>query len=410
MTEAGLRGAVDVVIVGAGAAGLSLADRLTAAPGPDGLPASVVLVEPPAGSPVRSPARTWCYWGHEGDRFDSMVTARWHRMRITSRDGRRVRFTSPRGYRMIRSADFLRGVGGELARRPGVRRVAATVDLVRDVPGGAEVAGRDAAGRPVRWSARWAFDSRPPGELPPARTTLLQHFRGWFLTTGSDLFEPGVADLMDFRTRQPAQGLSFAYVLPFTAREALVEYTEFSAAPLTEAAYEAALEDYVRRVWRPDGYRVASVEQGVIPMTDGRFPRRAGRSVFRIGVAGGATRPSTGYAFAAIQRQAAAVAASWQAGRTPQPPVPHSARHRLMDAVMLRALATGRAGGAAFFEELFRRNPPERVLRFLDGTSSPRDEWAIGMGTPVPAMVRSLIELPLVPRRKATACSSTACS
>ncbi|MDX3098140.1 lycopene cyclase family protein [Streptomyces sp. ME01-24h] len=405
MTEAGNPGAVDVVIVGAGAAGLSLADRLTAAPGPDGLPAAIVLVEPPAGSPARSPARTWCSWGREGDRFDSLVTARWHRMRITARDGHRVCFTSPHAYRMIRSADFVQGVGGQLARRPGVRRVAATVEEVRDVPGGAEVTGRDVAGRPVRWCARWAFDSRPPGELPPARTTLLQHFRGWFVTTGVDCFEPGVADLMDFRTRQPAQGLSFAYVLPFTAREALVEYTEFSAEPLTTPAYDAALEDYVGRAWQPAGYRVTSAEQGIIPMTDGRFPRRAGRSVFRIGVAGGATRPSTGYAFAAIQRQAAAVAASWHAGRTPLPPVPHAARHRLMDAVMLRALATGRAGGAAFFEDLFRRNPPERVLRFLDGTSTPRDEWAIGTGTPVPAMLRSLLELPLLPRRKATPCS-----
>ncbi|MFF7211943.1 lycopene cyclase family protein [Streptomyces sp. NPDC008238] len=404
MTEAGVRGAADVVIVGAGAAGLSLAHRLTTAPGPDGRPASIVLVEPPAGSPVLSPARTWCSWADGRDEFDDLVAARWHRLRITARDGRRVSFTSPRAYRMIRSADFLHGVGALLAGRPGVRRVEATVDEVRDVPGGAEVLGRDAEGRPVRLRARWAFDSRPPGELPPARTTLLQHFRGWFVTTGSDRFEPGVADLMDFRTPQPAHGLSFAYVLPFTPREALVEYTEFSAAPLTGPAYDAALEEYVHRVWRPDGHVVTAVEQGVIPMTDGRFPRSAGESVFRIGVAGGATRPSTGYAFAAIQRQSAAVAAAWHAGRNPRPPVPHAGRHRLMDAVMLRALATGRAGGAAFFEGLFRRNPPERVLRFLDGTSTLRDEWAIGMGTPVPAMLRSLLELPLVPRRKATAC------
>ncbi|MDX2847729.1 lycopene cyclase family protein [Actinacidiphila glaucinigra] len=404
MDDAGIRGAVDIAIVGAGAAGLSLAHRLTASPGPAGRPVSLVLVEPPLGSPVRSPARTWCFWGDECDEFESLVTARWDRLRITAGDGRRVCFTSRRAYRMIRSADFLHAVEGVLARRPGVMRVEATVDQVRDAPGGAEIAGHDAAGRPVRLHARWAFDSRPPSELPPARTTLLQHFKGWFVTVRADRFEPGVADLMDFRTPQPAQGLSFAYVLPFTPREALVEYTEFSAAPLTGSAYDAALEDYVQRVLRPAGHVVTAVEQGIIPMTDGRFPRSAGESVFRIGVAGGAARPSTGYAFAAIQRQSAAIAASWHAGRTPRPPALHAARHRLMDAVMLRALATGRAGGAAFFEALFRRNPPERVLRFLDGTSTLRDEWAIGLGTPVPAMLRSLLELPLLPRRKATAC------
>lgn len=403
MTEADHLDAVDVVIVGAGAAGLSLAHRLTASPGPRGLPASVVLVEPPAGSPLRSPARSWCSWEHEQDEYDSLVAARWHRMRITARDGRHISFTSPRAYRMIRSADFLHGVGAVLERRPGVRRVAATVTQVRDVPGGAEVTGHDVAGRAIRLNARWVFDSRPPSDLPAARTTLLQHFRGWFVTTRDDRFDPEVADLMDFRTRQPEHGLSFAYVLPFTPREALVEYTEFSAEPMTGSAYDAALEEYVRGR-RISHYSVTAVEQGVIPMTDGRFPRRAGHSVFRIGVAGGATRPSTGYSFAGIQRQSAAVAAAWQAGRTPWPPVPHAARHRFMDAVMLRALATGRAGGAGFFEALFSRNPPDRILRFLDGTSTLHEEWAIGLTTPVPAMLRSLLELPLVPRRKATAC------
>lgn len=404
MPKAHLEGAADVVIVGAGAAGLSLAHRLTAFPAPDRGPASVVVVEPPAGSSLRSPARTWCFWEDEPGEYDSLVSVRWHRMRITARDGRTTSVASPRAYKMIRSTDFLREIGAVLAHRSNVRTVEATVTLVRDVPGGAEVIGRDAAGHPVRLKARWVFDSRPPRDLPAARTTLLQHFRGWFVTTRDDRFEPGVADLMDFRTRQPERGLSFAYVLPFTPREALVEYTVFSAAPLPDAAYDAALTEYVRTTRPMGALSVTAVEQGVIPMTDGVFPRQAGDSVFRIGVAGGATRPSTGYTFAAIQRQSAVVAAAWHAGRVPQPPQPHAARHRLMDAVMLRALATGQAGGAAFFEGLFRRNPPDRVLRFLDGTSSLREEWAIGLSTPVPAMLRALIELPLIPRRKAGVC------
>ncbi|MDX3075439.1 lycopene cyclase family protein [Streptomyces sp. MI02-7b] len=405
MPQAPIEGGADVVIVGAGAAGLSLARRLTAPPAPEGGPASVVVIEPPAGSSLRSPDRTWCFWENDPGEYDALVAARWRRMRITARDGRTASAAFPRTYKMIRSTDFLREVGAELAHRSGVRTVEATVTCVRDVPGGAEVTGRDSGGRPVRLKGRWVYDSRPPRDLPPARTTLLQHFRGWFVTTRDDRFEPGVADLMDFRTRQPDRGLSFAYVLPFTPREALVEYTVFSADPLPEAAYDAALDTYVRTARPLGALLVTGVEQGVIPMTDGVFARRAGERVFRIGVAGGATRPSTGYAFAAIQRQTAAIADAWHAGRTPQPPQPHAARHRLMDAVMLRALATGGAGGAAFFEGLFGRNPPDRVLRFLDGTSTLRDEWAIGLSTPVPAMLRALAELPVAPRRKGRAWS-----
>ncbi|WSM87953.1 lycopene cyclase family protein [Actinacidiphila glaucinigra] len=395
----------DVVIVGAGAAGLSLARRLTRPQESSNATPSLILVEPPAGSSVRSASRTWCFWDDDPGEYDDLVTASWRHMRITNRDGSSTTAPLPRAYKMIRSADFLQHIGTELRDRTEVRSLEATVTAVRDVPGGAEVSGVDAAGRSVRLTGRWVFDSRPPRELPAARTALLQHFRGWFVTTQAERFDPAVADLMDFRTGQPDRGLSFVYTLPISTRQALVEYTEFSAAPLSEAAYDSALDHYVRRV-RPLGPFVATaVEQGVIPMTDGFFPRQVGRRVFRIGVAGGATRPSTGYAFAAIQRQSAAAARALHAGRTPLPTMPHTARHRLMDAVMLRALATGRVGGAAFFEELFRRNPAERVVRFLDGASSLRDEWAIGLSTPVMPMLRSLAELPLLPRRKATKCS-----
>ncbi len=182
------------------------------------------------------------------------------------------------------------------------------------------------------------FDSRPPGSLPAARTTLLQHFHGWFVRTARPAFAPGTAELMDFRTPQPADGLSFGYVLPLGRHDALVEYTEFSP-PLTRDAYEAAVRHYTDDVLRLGDLEVLSTETGVIPMTDAVLPRRTGQSVFRIGAAGGATRPSTGYTFAGLQRQTRAVAAALRAGRRPVPPPAHSARSRAMDAVLLRALA-----------------------------------------------------------------------
>src|SRR5690606_2026433 len=117
-------------------------------------------------------------------------------------------------------------------------------------------------------------------------------------------------------------------------------------------------------------------------MSDARFPRRAGASVFRIGTAGGATRPATGYTFAAVRRHSAAVAAALHDGHD-DIPAPHGRRALAMDAILLRALDTGRIDGPAFFTGLFRRTPPERLLRFLDGATSLREEWGIGLRTPV---------------------------
>lgn len=195
----------DVVIVGAGAAGLSLAHRLAGPRPPGGRRSSVVLVDAPPG-PLRPAQRTWCFWEPPGGPYDQALTASWERLRVHGPDGTAtLARPAPLRYKMLRSGDFETLVGARLAAAGTVRRVGAEVVDVRDAPGGAEVRGRDAAGRPVVLRARWVFDSRPPRRLPAARTTLLQHFRGWFVRTARPVFDAGTADLMDFRTPAPAR-------------------------------------------------------------------------------------------------------------------------------------------------------------------------------------------------------------
>jgi len=372
----------DVAVVGGGAAGLSLTHRLAGANRAGRHRLSIALIDAPPG-PLRPPDRTWCFWERGAGRWDALLAASWDRLRVLGADG--AEYASPSApfrYKMLRSADFEERVRAETADR--VARYRARVERIDDGTDRAAVRAADESGRTLELGARWVFDSRPRTP-PPARTALLQHFRGWFVRTATDTFDPhGGAVLMDLRTPQPTGGgVSFGYVLPLSARTALVEYTEFTREAVSEAAYEAALRDYTGRVLGLRGFEVTAAEQGAIPMTDARMPTRAGRRVFRIGAAGGATRPSTGYTFAGIQRQAAAVAAALAHGNIPVPPVPHRRRHLAMDAVLLRALDSGRVDGAAFFTRLFARNALADVLAFLDGQSSLGRELAIGMTTPL---------------------------
>ncbi len=366
----------EVVIVGAGAAGLALACRL----GEQGRQ-GVVLVEAPPG-PQSSPERTWCSWGTDPYWADA-VSARWGRMSIHAHGGSlRTYDLAPLDYTMIRSRDYERVAAARLAGTD-VRRVEALVSGVEDGPSRAVVHGPDL-------SARWVFDTRPTRPAAPGRVALLQHFRGWFVRTGQDAFDPAVAGLMDFRPPQPPRGIAFGYVLPTSPRTALVEYTEFSRSALRTPQYDAALRDYLTRLGLP-AHEVVGTEQGVIPMTDAPFPRRIGRRVFRLGAAGGATRPSTGYTFAAAQRQARGVAQALWDGRDPCPPVAYPRRHLQMDALLLRALDAGALDGASFLADLFARHPAERVLRFLDGQSTPREELAVMASAPRGPMVRTLL-------------------
>lgn len=379
---------VDIAVVGAGGAGLSLVahlDRLASSTG--NRAPSVALVDPVRRS---GDDRTWCFWDAGHSHVEESLFRQWNSVEIRDRDGvPRVLDLSPMRYVMVRSRDFYAAADAAAARLGAVRIVGAVADI-RDGEDAAQVL-TDGGGV----SARWVFDSRPTAPARPARTAWLQHFRGWSLAFDEDVVDPDLAVLMDFSPPQPERGVAFGYVLPVDARRALVEFTVFSRSRFTSAQYDEALAEYVANRFgqrAADGAQAEAVEDGAIPMTDAVHARKVGRRVFRIGTAGGATRPSTGYTFAAMQRQAAAIAGSVLEGRDPEPPAPYPPRHRWMDAVMLRALDGGHVSGADLFVRLFDRNPPQRVLRFLDGATSPAEDLALMSSAPMLAMSRASVQ------------------
>ncbi|WP_240528841.1 lycopene cyclase family protein, partial [Streptomyces humi] len=103
---------VDVAVVGAGAAGLSLALRLARPPAGGRRVTAVLLAAPPG--PFRAARRTWCYWETGAGPYDSALTASWGRLRVRSRDGRTVDAgIEPLRYKMLRS-DALEDLAGQV--------------------------------------------------------------------------------------------------------------------------------------------------------------------------------------------------------------------------------------------------------------------------------------------------------
>ncbi|MEV0428636.1 lycopene cyclase family protein [Micromonospora sp. NPDC050495] len=373
---------VDLALVGGGGA----ACLVLAALGRHELAGLRVAVVDPVRK--RGQDRTWAFWGVPGSDLDPLLSASWSRVEVVTPAARRVLSLDPLRYAMLRSAPvYDRAAAAE--RRLGAVRIEVPAGRLRD--DGDRVTVHDPAGR-VLLRAGWVLDSRPRPPARPGRTNWLQHFRGWWLAADRPTFDPDRAVLMDFRTPQPDRGVSFGYVLPVDDRYALVEYTEFSAAPLGDAGYDRALRGYAGLLGLDlAGLRVREVENGVIPMTDGPFVGRPSPRVVRLGTAGGATRPSTGFTFSAMLRQADQVARALAAGRPPVPAPAYPARHRWMDAVALRALDRGHVGGVAFFDRLFARNPAERVLRFLDGATSPAEELAVMRSSPLLPMTGAVL-------------------
>ncbi|MEU4426161.1 lycopene cyclase family protein [Actinoplanes sp. NPDC024001] len=369
---------VDLALIGYGGATSLLLDALDRH-GVRGL--RIATVDPVE---TARPHRTWAFWTGPRDAFDPILDAAWSHVDLYGPGGAQRLELAPMRYAMVRSGPvFARA--DEAADRLGVQAVRASAAALDD--DGTSVTVRDAGGAAIVRAA-WALDSRPTAPHRPGRTFWLQHFRGWWVRADRDVFDPSSAILMDFRTPQPAHGVSFGYVLPTGPRTGLIEYTEFSPARLDDAGYETALRSYLKLLDLPE-LAVEEVEDGAIPMTDAPFARRPSPRVVRLGTAGGATRPSTGYTFSAMRRQAEGIAAALAAGGDPVPPAAYPRRHLWMDAVALRAWDRGLVAAPAFFERLFTRNPPGRVLRFLDGLTSPAEEVALMGSTPLLPMARA---------------------
>ena len=374
----------DLIVAGAGPSGLALLDAFARV----GLgEARVLLVDRER---RRGDDRTWCYWETEAGPFDHLVAHRWPALEVhgplADAPSRRLDI-APYTYKMIRGGDFFAATDVWLAARPQVERRVGEVQQVR-TEGDRAIAIIDGE----RVEADWAFDAtRVPLGPVDGHHVLLQHFLGWDITTPDDRFDPGVATFMDFRVPQKG-GTCFVYVLPTSPREALVEYTVFSSSVWPLEAYEAELRTYLAAVRGIGTFEVGRVETGVIPMTDRPFPARCGDRVVTIGTAGGQTKASTGYTFRRVVRHAQALA-----GALVRTGKPHLSarwrRHDWMDGVLLRALATGRQDGAEFFSRLLERNPPARVLAFLDEDTSLAQEVALMTSVDVPLFSRVGVEV-----------------
>ena len=372
----------DLLVAGAGLAGFS-ALRALERHGLGGL--RVLLVDAAA---RRGDDRTWSFWEAAPGPFEDLVAHRWDRLELFGPDGAERRLApAPYVYKTIRGGDFFDHHERWLEGRPQIERRVGRITDVR-TEGDRAVAEIDGE----RVEAAWALDATSvPHGVPAGYHMLLQHFLGWQVVTERPAFDPGVAPFMDFRVPQE-DGTCFVYVLPTDPRRALVEYTVFSAETWPVDRYEARLHDYVEaRAW--GGFRVERTEVGVIPMTDRPFPVTRGSRVRTIGTAGGFTKASTGYTFTRVVRHAEALARGWAAAGAPPVLRAGRARNALMDAVLLRGLATGRQDGASFFARLFARNPARRVFAFLDEDTTPWDEVRLMAGVNVPRFWRLGMEV-----------------
>ena len=368
-----------VCIAGAGAAGLWCGIRLVEAGWPGD---RVTVVEP---DDKTADDHTWSYWTRQDTVPASLVYTRYNRVEVAA-EGERVDLPCRRyRYESIRSSAFY-AYAKQVLAKAGVTWLQGRVVGLEEY-GGEKVDVRVALGKGERLNdsqtltVDYVLDGRPPrvDVAAPGYASTLQHFGGWFVETERDVFDSGLATLMDF---VPVDGgVGFFYVLPKGPREALIELAIFSRDVWLHERYDAALAKYLQdRYDLAEGdYALSEREYGVIPMTDQPLWAGATARVWKIGTAGGWVQPSSGYAFTRCAKYASEVARRLRAGATAGPYPGHV--EQVFNSVMLAHSIEAPERAGRTFLELFRRNGADDTFAFLD--------WEAGLGKTARLMWRS---------------------
>lgn len=363
---------LSIGIRGAGVAGLSLAHEiLQAVPG-----AEISLFDVRERLP--HPARTFCFFDSGVSPLPVEADHSWSRVAFSGPEFSRSLRCDTAPYTLIRGDRFFGAMLREVESR-GARCVWGCAHV--DVQEGGISAG----------SGTERFDVVVDAAFSPneSRPILWQSFAGMWVEAGEDRFNPNEALLMDLGSSSNESPVSFVYLLPVSARRALIEHTTFSRA-LQPAPWHLAQCARWAEGAGLTGFSVLETEQGGIPMG---LPAPSGGSA-RAGSGGGALRASTGYAFASIQRQVRAMALEIArgAGRdlAARPMRVFPRWMELGDAVFLRTLARAPEQGSVVMGRFLSRAPERELVSFLSGEAGLWAALKVMACMPKAAMLRTL--------------------
>jgi len=361
----------EIAILGAGCAGLSAAVEILSL-----LPQANISIFDSRQS--FDDDRTWCFFETDAHRWAQKATAAWRLIEVKNAGQQQAVHLDNHAYCCLPASTFYDEALRIVSTGPNTQLVlGAEVSAVSRRRDGCRIT---AGGQRIQ--ARLTIDARNRRRWP--HNALLQHFVGWELEATRDCFDPNVATLMDFDCGQ-RDGIEFLYVLPFSGRRALVEATILGDALLPLEAYRQRIRDYLADRWglAAGSLQVLREEKGVIPMSADIGCEAWGGDYLQIGIDGGAARPSSGYAFAAIQRQAAAIANHLAVhGALPNAIATRPRYLTWMDRVFLRVLQDDPRMGPQLFSRLASALPDDRLARFMSDAPRLRDLVDVVMAMP----------------------------
>lgn len=338
--------------------------------------------------------RTWCFWEQQPGMFEEIVYHKWKQIDFYSNYFSAWFDILPYEYKMIRGIDFYNHILEKAEQHNNIHFLYGKIQTLENEDDKGAVMIDD-----KKLYANLIFNSvlfQPVSPPAKRKYLLLQHFKGWMIETDSEIFDDRIATFMDFRIEQK-HGTAFVYMLPVAKNKALVEYTLITENLLQQNEYDEGLKMYIEKFLKIKNYSIIEEEFGIIPMTNQLFSKGEERIV-NIGTAGGQTKASSGFTFSFIQKHCDQIISAMLNNKDPHI-ISHvfNKRFNLYDSILLNILCHKKMNAAKIFTDLFKKNPPQRVLRFLNNETHFAEELKIMSSVPakvfLPVAISELLHL-----------------
>jgi lycopene beta-cyclase len=374
----------DLIILGGGCAGLSLAMKLSA----HGESCPKVLILERRESYVND--RTWCFWDTKRTYLKGLVQKHWPKIEIKTAQGSVVVDVKHTPYQMLPAEVFYRVAQEAIGKNNNI-----TVQHLVDVqkpPTNNDGLWQVLVGN-EQYSALSVVDTRPQKMPQTGDAVLWQSFYGHEIACDSAVFSVQTATLMDFDQTDPAL-ICFCYVLPMSATRALIEITVFAPTPMSADDLRPKLNLAIDRYTQHSSYQIIRSEQGILPM--GNYTQttndtsKTSQTYIYAGLFAGAARPSTGFAFQRIQRWAEQCATSILEKKRPVGHQADSMVQSAMDYLFLQVLLAQPKLAPMIFLKLFAHCDSHKIVRFLSDQAKLSDYLAIIWSLPAWPFLKQL--------------------
>lgn len=371
---------VDLIIIGGGCAGLSLALSLSKL----GKKSPKVLIIEQRLKYVND--RTWCFWDTGNPEHKSLAQHAWTKFEIRNQKNVQTHCCDANQYLMLPSDVFYQHALSSIASNPNIELIT----------------GQEMLADPVKQENNWhvqtltldctsklVVDTRPMKNIADAHATLWQSFVGYEIEVDFPQFSPDKCVLMDFDDSFNS-GTAFIYFLPTSSKKALIEYTVFSEKMISHKALIPLLEQHLQQYTAGKPHQVLRVEHGILPMGNQELTQPADETYIYAGLFAGAARPSSGYAFQRIQAWAKVCSET----------IVHDSKlyklkkdrwmQRFMDELFLRVIKTNLKTSAFIFAELFKNCDVTTAVKFLSDRANMVDYFHIIKSMPQRPFIKAL--------------------